>query len=35
VEPIREGQNLLEDGHIIAASEGIFDIFSKQVRRRD
>jgi myo-inositol-1(or 4)-monophosphatase len=35
VEPIREGQNLLEDGHIIAASEGIFDNFSKQVRRRD
>ena len=35
VEPIREGQDLLADGHVMAASEPLFDTFSKVVRTRD
>ncbi|MEP5760041.1 MAG: inositol monophosphatase family protein [Litoreibacter sp.] len=32
VEPIREGQNLLEDGHVIASNSDIFDQFAKTIR---
>ncbi|MFY0692260.1 MAG: inositol monophosphatase [Paracoccaceae bacterium] len=32
VEPIRDGQNLLETGHLIAANPEIFDQFAKTVR---
>lgn len=32
VEPLREGQNLLEDGHLIAANGEIFEQFSKVIR---
>ncbi|MEM8823688.1 MAG: inositol monophosphatase family protein [Pseudomonadota bacterium] len=35
VEPIRADQNLLEDGHIIAASPAIFDKFATVLRTRD
>lgn len=34
VEPIRDAQNLLEDGHILAASEPIFSKFSDTIRAR-
>ena len=34
VQPIREGQNMLEDGHVLAAAEPIFDQFSKVIRDR-
>ena len=32
VEPIREGQNMLEDGHLIAASGTMFEPFAKVIR---
>lgn len=32
IEPIREGQNLLEDGHLICANSDIFDTFAKVIR---
>ncbi|GFE63459.1 inositol monophosphatase family protein [Litoreibacter roseus] len=32
VEPLREGQSLLEDGHLIAANSEIFDQFAKVIR---
>lgn len=35
VEPIREGQSLLDDGHLIAGAEPIFDQFAKVIRTRD
>ncbi|SFR56490.1 inositol monophosphatase family protein [Litoreibacter janthinus] len=35
IEPIREGQNLLEDGHMIAANPDIFPAFAKTIRERD
>ena len=35
VEPIREGQNLLEDGQMIAANPDIFPAFAKEIRSRD
>lgn len=35
VEPIREDQSLLEDGHLICGSEAIFDQFAKVIRTRD
>lgn len=35
VEPIREGQDLLENGHLIAGAEPIFDQFAKIIRTRD
>ncbi|MGI3186604.1 inositol monophosphatase family protein [Nioella aestuarii] len=34
VQPIREGQNLVEDGHVLAAAEPIFDQFAKVIRDR-
>lgn len=34
VQPMREGQDLLADGHVIAASEPIFDAFSGVIRDR-
>ena len=34
VQPIRDGQNLVEDGHILAAAEPIFDPFAKIIRDR-
>ena len=34
VEPIREGQDLLEDGHVLAAAEPIFDAFARTIRDR-
>ncbi|AHM04284.1 Inositol-1-monophosphatase [Roseibacterium elongatum DSM 19469] len=34
VQPIREGQDVLTDGHVLAASEPIFDSFSKIIRDR-
>lgn len=34
VEPIREGQSMLEDGHILAANEPIFGKFSQTIRAR-
>ncbi len=35
VQPIREGQSLLEDGHVIAGAEPIFDQFAAVIRSRD
>ncbi|KIT16388.1 inositol monophosphatase family protein [Jannaschia aquimarina] len=35
VEPIREGQSLMEDGHILAASGAIFEPFAEVIRTRD
>ncbi|EPX80865.1 inositol monophosphatase family protein [Litoreibacter arenae] len=35
IEPIREGQNLLEDGQMIAANPDIFPAFAKTIRERD
>ncbi|QXT39284.1 inositol monophosphatase family protein [Gymnodinialimonas ceratoperidinii] len=35
VEPIREDQTLLEDGHVICGTEAIFDQFAKVIRTRD
>lgn len=35
VEPIREDQSLLEDGHLICGTEAIFDQFAKVIRTRD
>jgi myo-inositol-1(or 4)-monophosphatase len=35
VQPIREGQDMLEDGHVVAASEPVFDQFAKIIRERD
>ncbi|WP_308915343.1 inositol monophosphatase family protein [Jannaschia sp. LMIT008] len=35
VEPIRDGQSMLEDGHVLAASSAIFDAFAKIIRTRD
>lgn len=34
VEPIREGQDLLNDGHLIASNEAVFDKFAKIIRHR-
>ncbi|MEM7721903.1 MAG: inositol monophosphatase family protein [Pseudomonadota bacterium] len=34
VQPIREGQDLLEGGHLIAGAEPIFDTFAKVIRDR-
>jgi myo-inositol-1(or 4)-monophosphatase len=34
VQPIREGQNLVEDGQVLAAAEPIFDQFAKIIRDR-
>ena len=35
VEPLREDQDLLADGHLIAGAEPIFDQFAKVIRSRD
>ena len=35
VEPLRSGQTLLEDGHVLAASTAIFDKFAGIIRERD
>lgn len=35
VQPIRDDQSLLEDGHLICAAEPLFDAFSKVIRTRD
>jgi myo-inositol-1(or 4)-monophosphatase len=35
VQPIRDGQDLLEDGHVLAGAEPIFDQFAKLIRERD
>ena len=35
VEPIRPGQSMLDDGHIIAGSSAIFDSFAGIIRTRD
>jgi len=35
IEPIREGQNILEDGHLICANPDIFKPFAKVIRARD
>lgn len=35
VEPIREDQSLLEDGHVLCGTEAIFDQFAKVIRMRD
>jgi myo-inositol-1(or 4)-monophosphatase len=35
VEPIRPGQTLLEDGHLIAGSSAIFDKFARIVREKE
>lgn len=35
VQPIREGQDLLGDGHLICATEPLFDSFAKIIRTRD
>lgn len=35
VEPIREDQSLLEDGHVLCATEAMFDQFAKVIRTRD
>ncbi len=32
IEPLREGQNLMEDGHVICANAEIFETFSKVIR---
>ncbi len=34
IEPIQEGQNLLEDGHVITANAEIFENFAKMIRRK-
>ncbi|MEQ3625472.1 MAG: inositol monophosphatase family protein [Celeribacter sp.] len=34
VQPIREDQNLLENGHIIAGNSDVFDAFAKTIRQR-
>ncbi|TBX29038.1 inositol monophosphatase family protein, partial [Nioella sediminis] len=34
VQPIRDGQNLVEDGQVLAAAEPIFDQFAKIIRDR-
>jgi myo-inositol-1(or 4)-monophosphatase len=34
VEPIRDGQDLLNDGHLIAANEAVFDKFARIIRDR-
>ena len=34
VETIREGQSMLEDGHLIAANADIFPAFAKTIRER-
>jgi myo-inositol-1(or 4)-monophosphatase len=34
VEPIREGQSLLDDGHVLVGAEPIFDQFAKCIRER-
>ncbi|CTQ33667.1 inositol monophosphatase family protein [Jannaschia rubra] len=34
-EPIREGQTLLEDGHVVAGSSAIFEKFAKIIRTSD
>ncbi|CUH40140.1 Inositol-1-monophosphatase [Jannaschia seosinensis] len=34
-EPIREGQTLLEDGHVVAGSAAIFERFAKIIRTTD
>ena len=35
VEPIRDGQDLLEDGQVICANPEIFPAFAKEIRARD
>ncbi len=35
VEPLRAGQNLLEDGHVLAAAEPIYNSFAKVIRDRN
>ncbi|MBF9029220.1 inositol monophosphatase [Rhodobacterales bacterium HKCCE3408] len=35
VEPMREGQNLMTDGHILAANADIFGAFAEVIRNRD
>ncbi len=35
VQPIRNGQNMLEDGHVISGAEAIFDSFAKVIRTSD
>jgi len=35
VEPLREGQSMLADGHLIAGGGSIFERFSKVIRTRD
>jgi myo-inositol-1(or 4)-monophosphatase len=35
IEPIREGQSLLEDGQMIAANPDIFPAFAKTIRERE
>ena len=35
VEPIREGQDLLVDGHLLCATEPLFEAFAKIIRTRD
>ncbi|MFW5655760.1 MAG: inositol monophosphatase family protein [Roseicyclus sp.] len=34
VQPIREGQDLLADGHVVAGAGGIFDSFAATIRER-
>ncbi|WP_071672916.1 inositol monophosphatase family protein [Nioella nitratireducens] len=34
VEPIRDGQNVLEDGHVLVGAGGVFDQFAKIIRDR-
>ncbi len=34
VQPLREGQDLLEDGHVLTAAEPIFESFAKIIRAR-
>ena len=35
VEPIRDGQNLLEDGYVICGNPEIFPSFAKVIRERE
>jgi len=35
VQPIREGQDVVNDGHVVAGAEPIFDQFAKIIRDRD
>ena len=35
VEPIRKGQSIIEDGHVLAASSASFDGLAKVIRHRD